>query len=95
MPALSVDESYTKPMSMLYRNLLAMETEEQIRSHPLDGVVLMGSDKTTPSLVWVRSPRVDQPPAEARRELEQSEGSAPGALAQPETDNWQTQGRSV
>ena len=37
---------------MLYRNLLAMETEEMIRSQPLDGVVLMGGcDKTTPCLV--------------------------------------------
>jgi len=52
MPALSVDESFTKPTSMLYRNLLAMETEEMIRSHPFDGVVLMGGcDKTTPGLV--------------------------------------------
>lgn len=52
MPALSVDESFNKPTSMLYRNMLAMETEEQIRSHPLDGVVLMGGcDKTTPALV--------------------------------------------
>lgn len=52
LPAISVDESFTKPTSMMYRNLLAMETEEQIRSHPLDGVVLMGGcDKTTPGLV--------------------------------------------
>ncbi|MBX3538588.1 MAG: dihydroxy-acid dehydratase [Chelatococcus sp.] len=52
LPALSVDESFNKPTSMLYRNLLAMETEEQIRAHPLDGVVLMGGcDKTTPALV--------------------------------------------
>jgi dihydroxy-acid dehydratase len=52
LPSLSVDESFTKPSSMLYRNLLAMETEETIRSHPLDGVVLMGGcDKTTPGLV--------------------------------------------
>ncbi|HEY8594206.1 MAG TPA: L-arabinonate dehydratase [Devosiaceae bacterium] len=52
LPALSVDETFTKPTSMLYRNLLAMETEEQIRSHPIDGVVLMGGcDKTTPGLV--------------------------------------------
>ena len=37
---------------MLYRNFLAMETEELIRSHPLDGVVLMGGcDKTTPGLL--------------------------------------------
>jgi dihydroxy-acid dehydratase len=52
MPSLSVDESFTKPTSMLYRNMLAMETEETIRAHPLDGVVLMGGcDKTTPGLV--------------------------------------------
>lgn len=52
MPTLSVDETFTKPTSMLYRNLLAMETEEMIRSHPLDGVVLMGGcDKTTPGLI--------------------------------------------
>ena len=52
MPSLSVDESFTKPTSMLYRNMLAMETEEMIRSHPLDGVVLMGGcDKTTPGLL--------------------------------------------
>ena len=52
LPSLSVDESFTKPTSMLYRNLLAMEVEENIRCHPLDGVVLMGGcDKTTPGLV--------------------------------------------
>lgn len=52
MPALSLDESNLKPTSMLYRNMLAMETEEMIRAHPLDGVVLMGGcDKTTPGLV--------------------------------------------
>ncbi|HMQ94673.1 MAG TPA: L-arabinonate dehydratase [Amaricoccus sp.] len=52
LPALSVDESFLKPTSMLYRNLLAMEAEEMIRAHPLDGVVLMGGcDKTTPGLV--------------------------------------------
>jgi len=52
LPSLSVDESFTKPTSMLYRNMLAMEVEEMIRSHPFDGVVLMGGcDKTTPGLV--------------------------------------------
>ncbi|MDM9628011.1 L-arabinonate dehydratase [Rhizobium sp. S152] len=52
LPSISVDETFTKPTSMLYRNLLAMETEEQIRCHPLDGVVLMGGcDKSTPALV--------------------------------------------
>ena len=52
IPVQSLDEQFLKPTSMLYRNMLAMETEEVIRSHPLDGVVLMGGcDKTTPGLV--------------------------------------------
>ena len=51
IPTISIDESFTKPTSMLYRNMIAMETEETIRSHPLDGVVLMGGcDKSTPGL---------------------------------------------
>ena len=49
LPALSVSESYVKPTTMMYRNMLAMETEELLRSHPVDGAVLMGGcDKTTP-----------------------------------------------
>ena len=41
-----------KPTTMLYRNLLAMEAEELIRSQPIDGAVLMGGcDKTTPALI--------------------------------------------
>ncbi len=52
LPALSLAETFMKPTTMLYRNLLAMETEELIRSQPLDGVVLMGGcDKTTPGLL--------------------------------------------
>ncbi len=52
LPALSLSESYVKPTTMLYRNLLAMETEELLRSHPVDGAVLMGGcDKTTPGLL--------------------------------------------
>ncbi len=52
LPALSLSENYVKPTTMLYRNLLAMETEELLRSHPVDGAVLMGGcDKTTPGLV--------------------------------------------
>ncbi len=52
IPVLPVTEQFMKPTSMLYRNLLAMETEEVIRSQPLDGVVLMGGcDKTTPGLL--------------------------------------------
>ncbi|MFL1461296.1 L-arabinonate dehydratase [Roseococcus sp. DSY-14] len=52
LPALSLSESYLKPTSMLYRNMLAMEAEELLRSHPVDGAVLMGGcDKTTPGLI--------------------------------------------
>src|SRR5580692_4749284 len=52
LPALSVSESFVKPTSMMYRNMLAMETEELLRSHPVDGAVLMGGcDKTTPGLL--------------------------------------------
>ena len=52
LPALSLSESLMKPTPMLYRNLLALETEELLRSHPVDGVVLMGGcDKTTPGLL--------------------------------------------
>ena len=41
-----------KPTTMLYRNFLAMETEELLRSHPIDGAVLLGGcDKTTPGLL--------------------------------------------
>ncbi len=52
LPAISLSEPIVKPTTMLYRNFLAMETEELIRSHPVDGVVLMGGcDKTTPGLL--------------------------------------------
>ncbi|NND92604.1 MAG: dihydroxy-acid dehydratase [Granulosicoccus sp.] len=51
LPALSLSETFVKPTTMLYRNMLAMETEELLRSHPVDGAVLMGGcDKTTPGL---------------------------------------------
>ena len=52
MPALALAEVFQKPTTMLYRNLLAMETEELLRSYPADGCVLMGGcDKTTPALL--------------------------------------------
>ena len=52
LPAMSLAENFVKPTTMLYRNMLAMEVEELIRSHPVDGVVLMGGcDKTTPGLL--------------------------------------------
>ena len=52
LPAISLSEPFVKPSTMLYRNFLAMETEELLRSHPIDGAVLMGGcDKTTPGLI--------------------------------------------
>ncbi|CAN5392233.1 L-arabinonate dehydratase [soil metagenome] len=52
MPAMSLSEPFQKPTTMLYRNLLALETEELLRSYPADGCVLMGGcDKTTPALL--------------------------------------------
>ena len=52
LPAIALPENFMKPTTMLYRNLLAMEAEEQIRSLPVDGVVLMGGcDKTGPGLL--------------------------------------------
>ncbi len=52
LPALSLGEVMVKPTTMLYRNFLAMEVEELLRSLPIDGVVLLaGCDKTTPGTV--------------------------------------------
>ncbi len=52
MPAFTLGETFQKPTTMMYRNLLAMETEELLRSYPADGCVLMGGcDKTTPALL--------------------------------------------
>ena len=51
-PVSSVGETLAKPTAMLFRNLIAMDVEECIRSHPMDGVVLLcGCDKTTPALL--------------------------------------------
>ncbi len=50
MSTISLGEDLMKPTAMLYRNLMAMEVEETIRSYPLDGVVLLGNcDKTIPA----------------------------------------------
>jgi dihydroxy-acid dehydratase len=52
MPAMTLGETFQKPTTMLYRNFLAMETEEMLRSYPIDGCVLLGGcDKTTPALL--------------------------------------------
>ncbi len=52
LPAMSLGEGYVKPSAMLYRNFLAMETEEILRCHPIDGAILLGGcDKTTPGLL--------------------------------------------
>jgi len=52
LPVLSLGEAMVKPSTMLYRNLLAIEAEELLRQHPVDGAVLLGGcDKTTPALI--------------------------------------------
>ena len=52
LPAISLSEPFQKPTTMMYRNLLALEVEELLRSYPADGAVLMGGcDKTTPALL--------------------------------------------
>src|SRR5438093_9793214 len=51
-PVMSLGETMLRPTAMLYRNLASMDVEESIRGNPIDGVVLlMGCDKTTPSLI--------------------------------------------
>ncbi|MEU8414956.1 L-arabinonate dehydratase [Amycolatopsis japonica] len=51
-PVATLSETFQKPTPMLYRNLLSLETEEILRSYPIDGAVLMGGcDKTTPALL--------------------------------------------
>ena len=53
-PVISLGESLMKPTTMLYRNLMAMDVEESIRSYPLDGVVLLtGCDKTNPASIKI------------------------------------------
>jgi dihydroxy-acid dehydratase len=52
IPLLTLGETFMKPSTMLYRNLLAMDAEEALRSYPADGAVLLGGcDKTIPALV--------------------------------------------
>ena len=51
-PVMSLGETQLRPTAMLFRNLASMDVEESIRGNPMDGVVLlMGCDKTTPSLL--------------------------------------------
>ena len=60
-PTASLHEILVSPTTMLYRNLLAMETEEMIRAHPLDAVVLLGGcDKTVPAQ-WMAAASADVP----------------------------------
>jgi len=61
LPVATLSETFQKPTPMLYRNLLAMDTEEILRSYPFDGAVLMGGcDKTTPALL-MGAASVDRP----------------------------------
>lgn len=52
IPVMGLSETFMKPTSMYYRNFLAMESEEVLRTYPIDAAVLMsGCDKTTPALL--------------------------------------------
>jgi dihydroxy-acid dehydratase len=87
LPALSLSENLMKPTTMLYRNLLAMETEELIRSQPIDGVVLLGGcDKTIPALLMgaisARVPAIVVPAGPMLR------GNWRGEVLGSGTDSW-------
>lgn len=61
MPTMSLGETLVRPTAMLWRNLLAMTTEELLRANPIDGVVLLGGcDKTIPGLLMAAA-AVDLP----------------------------------
>ena len=87
MPAISLSEPFQKPSTMMYRNLLAMETEELLRSYPADGCVLMGGcDKTTPALIMgaisMNLPAIFMPAGPMLR------GDYKGAFLGSGTDSW-------
>ncbi len=70
-PTISLNEIFISPTTMLYRNLLAMETEEMIRSQPMDAVVLTGGcDKTIPAQLMAAAsadiPAICVPPGPMR-----------------------------
>ena len=87
MPAITLSEPFMKPSTMMYRNMLAMETEELLRSYPVDGAVLMGGcDKTTPALIMgatsMNLPAIFMPAGPMLR------GNWHGELLGSGTDTW-------
>src|SRR5512132_2153728 len=87
MPAITLSEPFMKPSTMMYRNMLAMETEELLRSYPVDGAVLMGGcDKTTPALIMgatsMNLPAIFMPAGPMLR------GNWPGEPLGSGTDTW-------
>ena len=85
-PVATLSETFQKPTPMMYRNLLAMETEELLRSYPVDGAVLMGGcDKTTPALLMGAAsaglPAISSRPGRCSRQL-------PGPAVGSGTDMW-------
>jgi len=55
-PTISLGEVFLTPTSLMFRNLMAMDTEEMIRAQPMDAVVLVGGcDKTVPAQLMARS----------------------------------------
>src|SRR5678809_1789728 len=61
LPAMSVTETFMKPSPMMYRNFLAMETEELLRSQPIDGVVLMGAISMNLSSIYLFFIHISEP----------------------------------
>jgi dihydroxy-acid dehydratase len=87
MPVMTLSENFQKPTTMLYRNFLAMEVEELLRSYPFDGCVLMGGcDKTTPALLMgafsVNLPAIYMPAGPMLR------GNWNGVVLGSGTDTW-------
>jgi L-arabonate dehydrase len=84
-PVMSLGETLLRPTAMLYRNLASMDVEESIRGNPIDGVVLlMGCDKTTPSLLMGASPASACPPsASAAAPCSTASGAARSWAAAP------------
>jgi dihydroxy-acid dehydratase len=84
IPVMGLSETYMKPTAMYYRNFLAMETEEILRTYPIDAAVLMGGcDKTTPGLLMgaatVDLPSIFLPAGPMTRSLWRGESLASGS----------------
>ncbi len=85
-PTTSLGEVFLNPTSMVYRNLMAMDTEEMVRAQPMDAVVLIGGcDKTVPAQIMgaisANVPRCNSSRGRCRRAGTGVRGSAPARIA--------------